>query len=93
MSNQQNNFEGETKLLKRCWKNCMAINNYPKRVLDYSLVYKVQILSIIARGKYGILGLEKVTEYNADTREYLDFGFWNLVWFGNYPEQEPELER
>ena len=26
---RQNEFEGETRLLKRCWKNWMAPNNFP----------------------------------------------------------------
>ena len=53
---RQNNFEGETRLLKRRWKNRMATNNVPKRVWDYGLVYEAQILSRLARGNDGIPG-------------------------------------
>ena len=39
-------------------------------------MYEAQILSIIARGKDGIPGLEKVTGDTVDITEYLDFGIW-----------------
>ena len=45
---RNNKFEGETRLLKRRWKNQMATNNTPLRAWDYALVYKSEILSMIA---------------------------------------------
>ena len=61
----------------------MSTNNYPKRMWDYALVYESKILSIIARGKDGVPGLEKITGETVDTTAYLDFVFWgfSLVWF------------
>ena len=85
-SQRQNNFEGDTRLLKRRWKNRMATNNCPKRVWDYSLVYEAQILYIIARGKDGIPGLEKVTGDTVDITEYLDFGIW--FGFPTFPKRD-----
>ena len=72
---KQNGFEGETRLLKCRWNNRMATKNCPIRVWDYALVYEAEILFIIARGKYGVPGLEKITGDTVDITEYLDFAF------------------
>ena len=72
----------------------MATNNCPKSVWDYALVYEAKILSIIARrGKDGVPGLENITRDTVDMTEYLDFTFWDLVWFGDDPEDGPVLRR
>ena len=66
----------------------MSTNNCPKRVWDYAMVYKSEILSIIARGKDGIPGLEKITGEIVDITEYLDFAFWDLVWYASNLDKE-----
>ena len=58
---RHNKFEGETRLLKRRWKNRMATNNTPLRAWDFALVYESEILSMITRGDGLIPGLEKIT--------------------------------
>ena len=78
---RQNSFEGETRLLKRRWKNRMATNNTPLRCWDFALVYEAEILSMIARGDDLILGLKKITGETIDITEYLDFAFWDSVWY------------
>ena len=50
----------------------MATNNTPLRCWDFALVYKAEILSIIARGDDLIPGLEKITGETVDITEYLD---------------------
>ena len=72
----------------------MSTNNCPKRMWDYALVYEAEILSIIARGKDGVPGLEKITGETVDITEYLDFAFWDLVWYGSDLNKEgPTLGR
>ena len=71
----------------------MPTNYCPKRVWDYSLVYEAEILSIIARRKDSEPGLELITGDTVDITEYLDFSFWDLVWFGDAPEIGPALSR
>ena len=71
----------------------MATNNCPKRVWEYALVYEARILSIIARGKDDVPGLEKITGDTVDITEYLDFAFWDLVWFGDDLKNGPALGR
>ena len=85
--------EGETRLLKRRWKNWMATNTCPVQVWDFILVCEAEILSMIARGSDLIPGLKKITGDTVDIAEYLDFAFWDLVWFGDDPEDGPCLGR
>ena len=90
---RHNKFEGETRLLKRRWKNRMATNDTPLRAWDYALVYESEILSMIARGDDLIPGLEKITGETVDITEYLDFAFWDLVWYGSDMDDGPSLGR
>jgi hypothetical protein len=92
---KQNLFEGETRLFKRRWKICMSTKNVPKRLWDFGLVHEARILSMIARGSDGIPGLEKLTGDTIDITEYLDFDFYDLVWFHDEPAQNsgPKLGR
>ena len=78
---RQSGFEGETRLLKRHWKNRMATNNTPLKAWDFALVYESEILSMIAQRDDLIPGLEKITGETVDIIEYLDFAFWDLVWY------------
>ena len=48
---------------------------------------------MIAKGIDLIPGLEKITRETVDITEYLDFVFWDLVWFTSNPEDEPYLEQ
>ena len=69
----------------------MATNNTPFQMWDYALVYESEILSMIARGDDLILGLEKITGETVDITEYLDFTFWDLVWYGSDMDDRPSL--
>ena len=71
----------------------MATNDYPKQLWDFALVYEAEILSMIAGGRNIILGVEKITSDTVNITEYLDFVFWDLVWFGNDLEEEPCFRR
>ena len=88
---RQNEFEGETRLLKCHWKNQMATNNTLLRAWDYALVYELEIVSMIAQGDNLIPGLEKITGEIVDITNYLDFAFWDLVWYGSDLEDGPSL--
>ena len=71
----------------------MATNNCPFRVWDFALVYKAEILSMITRGNDLVPGLEMITGETVDITEYLDFAFWDLVWFTSDQEDGPCLGR
>ena len=51
-----------------------------KRLWDYDLVYEAQIISRTAV-KYGITTLEKVTGDTPDISEWVDFEFYDLVYY------------
>ena len=84
---RHNEDEETTRILKRRWKNRMSMNNIPIRLWDFGLAYEAQILStgMIARGKDGIPGLEKLTGDTCDIMEWLDFRFYDRVWFHDQP--------
>ena len=60
----------------------MVKDNVPSQVWDYALVYEARILSMIARG----LGLERMTGETVNITEWLDFSFWDRIWFHDDPE-------
>ena len=48
---------------------------------------------MISRGDDLVPGLEKITRETVDITEYLNFVFWDLVWFTSNPEDGPCLGR
>jgi hypothetical protein len=79
--NQNHAAEGEINHLKQRWKRCMTEKNVPARLWDRSLVHEAQIMSLLARGGNNRSGYEQVTGRTPDISEYLDFGFYDLVWY------------
>jgi hypothetical protein len=77
------NHRAETKIreLKQRWKNQMTDKHVPSRLWDYGLVYIAEILSIIACGKSGWPGIEAVMGHTVDISEWLDFEFYDYVWY------------
>ena len=71
----------------------MATNRAAKHLWDFCLVYEARILSMIACGKDDIPGIEKVTGDTVDITEWLDFSFYDLVWFYDKPGEPVTLGR
>jgi hypothetical protein len=59
----------------------MRSNQVPVRLWDYGLVYIAEIQSILARGVDKRPGLEKLTGETIDISEWLDFDFYDRVWY------------
>ena len=59
----------------------MVSKKVPKCLWDYGLVHHAGILSRIYRGKIGLTGIEEVTGHMPDISEWLDFEFYNQVWW------------
>ena len=59
----------------------MINQNIPNRLWDYGLVYEAEILSRMSRGTDGRTGYERLTGQTPDISEWLDFSFYDLVWF------------
>jgi hypothetical protein len=88
-SSQNHKAETEICELKTRWKTCMTERQVPKRLWDYGLVYISEILSIIARQSTGRPGMEEIKGQTIDISEWLDFSFYDLVWFWN--EQKTDM--
>jgi hypothetical protein len=59
----------------------MIERHVPKRLWDYGLTYMAEILSITARASKGCPGMEEITGNTIDIFEWLDFEFYDLVWY------------
>ena len=80
-SNQNHKAETEIRELKKRWKTRMLEKKVPKRLWDYGLVYMAEILSITARGSNQRPGLEEIMGQTVDISEWLDFEFYDPVWY------------
>jgi hypothetical protein len=67
----------------------MTERQVPKQLWDYGLVYISEILSIIARPSTGRPGMEEIKGQTIDISEWLDFSFYDLVWYWN--EQKTDM--
>ena len=78
---QNHKAEVEIRELKKQWKTRMVERKVPRRLWDYGLVYCAEVRSIISRGDDGRPGLEEVMGHTIDISEWLDFEFYDLVWY------------
>ena len=93
---QNHKAEREIGLLKQRWRRRMADLQVPKRLWDYGLVYEAGILSRVARGQDGRTGLERLAGNTPDISEWLDFAFFDVVWYhdnskGDTTDEQPHL--
>ena len=79
--NQNDRTEQEIGILKTRLKNRMAAKGVPSRLQDYGLVYESEILSRISRAPNERSGIEQLTGETPDISEWLDFSFYDLVWY------------
>ena len=82
----QNNAESAIRELKKRWKHRMATKKIPRRLWDYGLVYESEIMSRTARGDDRRTGIERITGDTPDISEWLDFDFYDPVWFWDHPD-------
>ena len=73
--------EAEIGTLKRKWNSLMKRKKIPKRLWDFGLQWIAEIMSRTARGVDGRTGYEIVTGETPDISCWLDFEFFDLVWF------------
>jgi Reverse transcriptase (RNA-dependent DNA polymerase) len=79
--NQNHAAEREIGFLAKRWKLRMAKKDVPRRLWDFGLVYESEILARMARGDDRRTGYEEVTGQTPDISEWLDFEFYDLVWW------------
>ena len=76
--------EGVIREVRKKWFRIMIKKNVPQRLWDYGLQWVCDIqnrTSNSSRGLDGRCPLEKVTGETIDISEYLDFGFYDWVWY------------
>jgi hypothetical protein len=78
---QNHRAETEIREIKTKWKTRMRENGVPPRLWDYGLVNIAEIQSLLARGRDQQPGLKRITGNTIDISEWLDFDFYDLVWY------------
>ena len=76
--------EGVIREIRKKWFRIMVRRNVPQRLWDYGLQWVCDIqnrTSNSSRGLNGRCPLERVTGETVDISEYLDFGFYDWVWY------------
>ena len=67
--------------LKRRIQNKAAEKNVPRRIWDFLAEHQSQIMSFIPQGPSARTGYGMVTGQTPDISEFLDFDFYDLVWY------------
>ena len=78
----KNKAESGVKIIKGKAKRRRVQRNIPKMVWDFEMVWKAEIYSRNT-GKDGRPSLERLTWDTIDISEWLEFEFYDLVWFWN----------
>ena len=80
-TSKQNKVEPMIGRLRRRWRQTMTKNQVPRRLWDYGLVWEAEIISRLATSPTGRTGLEEVTGDTPDLSEWLDFDFYDWVYY------------
>jgi hypothetical protein len=62
----------------------MVKQNVPKRLWDYGIVWACEIMSLTSNSTFNLDGrtpMEQITGETPDISEYLDFGFYDWIWY------------
>ena len=81
---QQNQAESIIREVKKRWFRQMTKRRVPKWLWDYGIVWVCKTMSLTANSSFALEGrtpIEQVTGKTPDISEYLDFGFYDWVWY------------
>ena len=70
--------------VKKRWFCQMVKCNVPKRLWDYGIVWACEIMCLTSNASFSLEGctpMEQITGETPDISEYLDFGFYDWVWY------------
>jgi hypothetical protein len=84
--------------LKRKWRQKMGSSNIPRQLWCFGLEHQARLMHFILQGRNDRSGYEFITGKTPDISEYLDFDFYDLVWYWRLPnpslsEHDCELAR
>ncbi|KAI2504020.1 Reverse transcriptase (RNA-dependent DNA polymerase) [Fragilaria crotonensis] len=80
----QNRAESVIREVKRKWFRQMVKRRVPRRLWDFGIVWVCETMSLTANSSFALGGrtpTEQVTGETPDISEYLDFGFYDWVWY------------
>lgn len=81
----QNRAEGEIRELRKSWRLMRQRRNIPRRLWDYGIIHLAKIRTLTARGDAGRTPYEEITGETPDISEYVDFQFYDWVWYWDLP--------
>ena len=90
----QNPAEGVIRELRRKWFRIMIRKRVPRKLWDYGLKWVSETMSLTHSSSGGIHGqvpFTTVTGETPDISEYLDFGFYDQVWYTDNAGLGPQL--
>ena len=90
--NQNHAAEREIGFLSERWRRRMTKKYVPRRLWDFGLVYEAEILSRLSRGRDGRTGYEEVFGQTPNIAEYVDFEFYDLVWWWDKADKMSSTE-
>ena len=85
--NQNHAAEREIGFLAVRWRQRMRKKQVPRRLWDFGLIYESKIISRMVRSKDRRTGYEEVTGDTPNIAEWLDFEFYDLVWWLDRPKK------
>ena len=80
----ENSTEGVIREVRRKWYRMMICKRVPKKFWAYGIRWLCEVMQwnhICANRLDGCVPIEEVTGETADISEYLDFGFYDQVWY------------
>ena len=80
----QNPVEGVIREIRKKWYRTMVRKRVPRMLWDYGVIWCSEIMALThssAGSIHGGIPLEKVLGETPDISEYLDFGFYDKVWY------------
>ena len=95
-SHWQNRAEDAIREVRRRWKLIQHRRSIPKRLWDYGLSHVAEIMSRTVRSGSDRTPYEIVTGETPDISEFIDFTFYDWIWYLNNPndkESPPQLGR
>ena len=83
--NQLQQVDVAIRELKRRWRNKMGCRYVPRWLWCFGLEHQARLMHFILRGRHEHSGYEMITDNTPNILEYLDFDFYDLVWYWRQP--------
>jgi hypothetical protein len=91
----QNRAKDQIREIRRRWRLLRQRKKVPSRLWDYAMVHVTKLMNFTAQGQNGRTGHEEVTGETPDISEYVDFDFYDWVWYWDTPDKDnsPKIGR